>query len=208
VEEIFSMNYVKGDEKVMQDCNDPKRSIILPNPITQVADMPYPLYLSLQGKYFVGYADEMEFRNGTIAWAGLVNPANSGVNLFVYVWTVTNIGASPLKAEAWFNASPTGQAMKSEFITPANTALRPLPRPRVKLLQASNVIYKPSDGFKIAEEKVTSEVTIVGDEQGSFIFPPGGSFIITLSNYDTTSETGMGRVAFGWSEEKIDECTK
>jgi hypothetical protein len=192
----------------MQDSNNHKSAIILPNPITQVADTPYPLYLSLQGKYFVGYADEMEFRNRTIAWAGLVNPINSGVNLFVYVWTVTNIGASPLKAEAWFNASPTGQAMRSEFVTPANTAISPLPRPRVKLLEASNVIDKADDGTKIAEQKVTSEVTIVGDEQGSLIFPPGGSFIITLSNYNSTNQIGMGRVAFGWSEEKINKCTE
>ncbi|MGU9538836.1 hypothetical protein ACQX0N_07595 [Clostridium tepidum] len=44
------------------DCiNNCNHSIILPNPITQVASMPYALYLSLQGKYFVGYADELEF---------------------------------------------------------------------------------------------------------------------------------------------------
>lgn len=96
--------------------------------------MPYPLYLSLQGKYFVGYADNnMQFSNGSIAWAGLINPINSGVNLFVYVWTVTNIGQAPLMARRWFNADPQGQPVKSEFVTPVNTALYPLPKPRVKL---------------------------------------------------------------------------
>jgi hypothetical protein len=170
--------------------------------------MPYPLYLSLQGKYFVGYADEMEFRNGTIAWAGLVNPVNSGVNLYVYVWTVTNIGISPLKAEIWFNTDPPGQGSKSQFVTPANTAISPLPTPKVKLLEANNIVGEPVGGNKISENKVTPEVTIVGDEQGAFIFPPGGSFIITLSNYETTSQSGMGRVAFGWAEEKINECTE
>lgn len=83
-----------------KNCND---SITLPNPITQVASMPYPLYLSLQGKYFVGYADELNFGRGKSAWAGLVNPYYSGVNLHVYVWTVTNIGESPIRAKIWFN---------------------------------------------------------------------------------------------------------
>lgn len=187
----------------MEDCNKYKGPIILPNPITQVAEMPYPLYLSLQGKYFVGYADNMEFNNGSVAWAGLVNPENSGVNLHVYVWTVTNIGVVPLVARIWLNTESLGQAVKSQFVTPANTAIYPLPKPRVKLLQANNISGQPEEGIKIDEKKVTSEVTIVGEENGALIFPPGGSLIITISNLASSIQTGMGRVAFGWSEEKI-----
>lgn len=189
----------------MEDCNSKnyKGQIILPNPITQVADMPYPLYLSLQGKYFVGYADNMEFSNGNIAWAGLVNPENSGVNLLVFVWTVTNIGTLPLKAEMWFNTEAPGQTTKSQLVTPANTAIRPLPKPKVKILQANNASGELVGGNKILEKKVDPQVTFVDDEQGSFIFPPGGSIIITLSNLQTTNQSGMGRVAFGWAEESI-----
>lgn len=192
----------------MEDCNHIRNGFLLPNPITQVADMPYALYLSLQGKYFVGYADNMEFGSDTIAWAGLINPVNSGVNLHVYVWTVTNIGQFPLLAQAWFNTNPPGQPVQSEFVTPANTALRPLPRPRVRLLQASNVAGEPEGGTKIFTRRVLPEVTIVGEEQGRFIFPPGGSFIITISNPESLSEVGQGRVAFGWWEEKICENKK
>lgn len=185
-------------------CNN-KSSILLPNSITQVATMPYPLYLSLQGKYFVGYADNMEFGNSTIAWAGLINPSDSGMNLYVYVWTVTNIGLLPLVAQVWFNTSPPGLPMQSNLVTPANTALRPLPRPSVKILQANNVMGEAQGGDLIATRKVDPEVTIVSDEQGRFIFPPGGSFIITLSNPETPGITGKGRVAFGWAEERICE---
>ncbi|WP_123052811.1 DUF6143 family protein [Clostridium sp. JN-1] len=185
--------------------NNYKNSIFLPNPITQAANMPYALYLSLQGKYFVGYADNMEFENENIAWAGLVNPVNSRVNLHVYVWTVTNIGEAPLIARIWFNAEPSGESIKSELVTPANTALRPLPKPRVNLLQANNVIDEPYDGDNIFTIKVTSEVTIASEEVGKFIFPPGGSFIISLSNLEASNQIGKGRVAFGWWEEKIRE---
>lgn len=190
----------------MEDCNACKSPILLSNPITQVADMPYALYLSLQGKYYVGYADNLKFDKGSIALAGLVNPFESRVNLHVYVWTVTNIGESPLMAEVWFNTDPPGQPMESEFVTPANTALRPLPQPRVKLLQASNVFGEPEGGDKVFVRSVMPEVTIVSEDEGVFIFPPGGSFIIALSNPETSSQPGEGRVAFGWWEEKIIEC--
>jgi len=61
----------------MESCNNYKNSILLPNSITQVASMPYALYLSLQGKYFLGSTEELEFGNGRNAWAGLFNPVNS-----------------------------------------------------------------------------------------------------------------------------------
>lgn len=189
----------------MKNCNNYNDSIFLPNPVTQVADMPYALYLSLQGKYFVGYADNMEFSNGRSAWAGLINPIKSGVNLHLYVWTVTNIGQSPFMAEIWFNPITSGFPMKSELVTPANTALCPLPKPRVKLLQANDVSEEPKYGDKILVTRVIPEVTIASEEEGKFIFPPGGSFIISLSNLEASNEIGEGRVAFGWYEEKIKE---
>lgn len=68
----------------MENYNHCKNSIFLPNPITQVANMPYALYVSLQGKYFLGATDELEFGNDKSTWEGLFNPNNSGVNLYVY----------------------------------------------------------------------------------------------------------------------------
>lgn len=192
----------------MKDFNKRNDSIVLPNPITQVASMPYALYLSLQGKYFVGYADDMKFDSRNIAWAGLINPIHSGVNLYVYVWTVTNIGKSPLNARIYFNIDPAGQVVESAFVTPANTALYPLPKPKIKLLQANNVLVEPKNVDSLITREVLPEVTIVGEEEGTFIFPPGGSFIITLSNSKTRNQIGEGRVAFGWYEEKVNSSKK
>lgn len=185
----------------MQCCNKKKHPIPLPNPIIQVVDMPYALYLSLQGKYFVGYADEIEFGHGTTAWAGLVNPVNSETNLHVHVWTVTNIGQLPLLAETWFNTDPLGRPVRSELVTSANTAIRPLPRPKVKLLQASNITGEPKGGIRMFAGSVDPEITVAREENGILIFPPGGSLVITLSYPEAIDELGLGRVAFGWSEE-------
>nr|WP_207753665.1 DUF6143 family protein [Clostridium paridis] len=194
-----------GDVIEVEDCKNYKNSIILPNPITQVASMANPLFLSLQGKYFVGYADNMEFESGNIAWAGLINPPNSGVNLFAFVWTVTNIGEAPLIARVWVNATPPSTPTKSEFVTPANTAIHPLPVPKVLLLQGNNALSEPEDGTNVYVREVNPEVTIASDENGRLIFPPGGSLIVTISYPKGTIGTGMGRVAFGWSEEKTNE---
>ncbi|WP_442870618.1 DUF6143 family protein [Clostridium sp. Cult1] len=44
---------------------------------------------------------------------------------------------------------------------------------------------------------------MVDDEQGKFIFPPGGSFLIFLYNPENPELTTRGRIAFGCWEESI-----
>ena len=105
----------------------------------QVATMANSLYHSLKGQYFVGYADEMFFAAGRHAWATLFNPFNSGVNLFVNVWTVTDDHAPIIRAQTWLNAKLPGGAKESANVTPTNTAICPLRKPRVQLWQASDV---------------------------------------------------------------------
>lgn len=189
----------------LNDCvNNYRNPILLSNPITQVASVPYTLYLSSQGKYFVGHAEDLEFENSKGAWAGLINPNCSGVNLFVYVWTATTYGTSTVKAEVWINSNPCGYPSISKSVTPSNTALCPLPKPKVKLLKASNVKDEPEGGVKAYIRAIPNEVTVVDEEDGKFIIPPGGSFIIFLSNPELCSKTTKATVAFGWAEEKID----
>lgn len=187
----------------MKNCNNSKNSILLPNPITQVASMPYALYLSLQGKYFLGSTEELEFGNGTSAWAGLFNPVNSGVNLHVYFWQVANTGPSPIRAQVWFNSDPQGRPTRVTTITTGNTALCPLPRPRIRLLHATNVTEEPEGGVKAFVRRAQSEVTIGDEEVGKFIFPPGGSFVIFLSNPEAPDQPASATVGYSWWEEEI-----
>lgn len=176
---------------------------IIRNAIQQAVDMPYALYLSLQGKYFIGFAADVQFSNYKYGWAGLVNPSHSCVNLHVYVWTVTNFGIYPLNAEIRFNTKTPEGTVTSDYITPANTAFCPLPQPKVRILQANNVSGDPPCGDRILVRKVPSEVTIVGEEDGGFIFPPGGSFSVLLSDAEASNKSGIANVAFGWYEEEI-----
>lgn len=187
----------------MENCNNNKRSILLPNPITQVAGMPYALYLSLQGKYFLGASDELEFGNGESAWAGLFNPNNSGVNLHVYSWQVANTGQSPIRAQIWFNSHPSGNPTRVTTITPGNTTICPPPKPRIRFFEATDVTNEPVGGVKAFVRRVLPDVTVGDEEVGKFIFPPGGSFLIFLSNPETPSEPAAATVGYSWWEEKI-----
>ena len=187
----------------MESCNNNKNSILLPNPITQVAGMPYSLYLSLQGKYFLGSTAELEFGNGRNAWAGLFNAVNSDANLHVYFWQVANTGQSPIRAQIWFNSCPPGRATKVTTVTPGNTALCPPPKTSIRLLYASNVIGEPEEGVKAFVRRSPAEETISDVEAGKFIFPPGGSFIIFLSNPEAPNQPAKATIGYSWWEEKI-----
>ncbi len=198
----FNENYCKQCLRCFQCSNNIPPSIYKPS-LEYMVSVPINLAKSLEGKYFVGYADNLTFGKGTSAWARLYNPINSGVNLHVTVWTVTDISESPFRAQIWFNANPPGIPQESTLVTPANLALCPLPSPRVKLQYATNVEGDPTGGIKAFVRRGQPESTLVDDEEGKFIFPPGGSFLIFLSNPETPTSSASGRVAFGWWEEPI-----
>lgn len=169
---------------------------------TKAVNIPIELYQSEMGRYFIGYADNLSFGENKSTWARLYNPCHSGVNLHVNVWTVTDISEAPFRAQFWFNSGIKGIPDESE-ITPSNTALRPLPEPKIKLQSQSNVDYEPIGGIKAFVRRGEPGITLVDTENGKLIFPPGGSFLVYLSLAKNPEIPASGRIAFGWWEEKI-----
>ena len=174
------------------DCSDLVKSVSIPP----------ELYESLKGKYFIGYADDLTLGNGTSAWARLYNPPHSGVNLFVNVWSVTDISAANFRAQFWFNATPPGTPEVSDLVTPTNTTMNRPPVPKVILQKASQVTGEPSGGTKAFVRRGVPGTTLVETENGKLIFPPGGSFLVFLSLEGSPDTMGSGRVAFGWWEDR------
>lgn len=169
--------------------------------IPQTVSVPVPLYKSMQGRYFVGYADDMDFTGrGISAWGALYNPPKSGVILHVNVWTATSLYGA-FRAQVWFNALMPGTPSVSDLVTASNYTLHPVPTPKVLLLRAQRVYGEPQGGVKAFVRRGEAESTIAAEEEGKFIFPPGGSFSVFLSNPETPDERASGRVAFGWWEE-------
>ena len=71
----------------------------------EVVSIPVSLFESMQGKYFVGQTETLWVGNGLNAWAGLVNPCNSDVNLYANVFTISNFSDDYLTAEIWLNTN-------------------------------------------------------------------------------------------------------
>ncbi len=171
--------------------------------LSKAVNIPNPLYESLQGRYFVGQTEHIRFRKGKNAWGGLVNPFKSDVNLFVNAFTITNHSNQAFEAEIWFNPIPPGKPMFSNNISPANTSLSPLPKPEVKIAYAEFVEGFARKGVMVFRRIVPSQSTLASDEDGKFIFPPGGSFIIFLVS--PNNEIIQAEIAFGWFEKNTRE---
>ena len=58
-------------------------------------------------------------------------------------------------------------------------------------------------GIKAFVRRGEPQSTIVAEEDGKFIFPPGRSLTVFLSNPETPEEKAAGRIAFGWWEEPL-----
>jgi len=169
----------------------------------QTVNIPIELYESIQGRYFMGYADALSLGGNLGAWARLYNPPGSGVNLHVNVWTVTELSGSPFFARFWFNAAPAETPTVSANVTTTNTALYPAPIPRVELQYASASSQPPSGGVVAFVRNGEPGTTVVETENGKLIFPPGGNFLIYVTLTDTSILSATVRIAFGWWEQRI-----
>lgn len=169
----------------------------------KAVDIPQELYQSMKGQYFIGYADELSFGPGRSTWARLYNPPGSGVNLHVNVWTVTDVFETSFRAQFYFNAQPPGTPINSDLVTPSNTAIYPLPKPKIKLQYAVNVAGEPIGGVKAFVRRAEPGSTLVDVENGKLIFPEYGSLLVTLSAPESPTVGASGRIAFGWWEEKV-----
>lgn len=167
----------------------------------EVVSLPVSLEKSIEGKYFVGQSETVIFGGDLNAWGALINPWNSAVNLYVNVFTITNITDLSFSAQIWFNSNPPGAGIKSDKITPANTTLRPLRVPRTELKYQGATNGVPQGGVNGYNREVPPFATVVGEEDGKFIIPPGGSYLIFLPSPGSRLITA--KFAFGWWEEKI-----
>ncbi|MBU3215247.1 DUF6143 family protein [Clostridium estertheticum] len=171
--------------------------------LLKAVNIPIELYESTLGQYFIGYADNLVFGEGTSAWARLYNPIKSGVILHVNVWTVTDVSDSAFRAQFWFNATPPESDVNYAPVTPTNLFIKPQPRAKVRLEYASNVTGEPTGGIKAFVRRAQPETTLVESENGKIIIGEGGNFLVFLSNPETPELLTSGRIAFGFWEEKI-----
>ncbi|MCE5286341.1 MAG: DUF6143 family protein [Pelosinus sp.] len=169
--------------------------------LEKTVNIPISLFESSKGRYFVGQTELLNFGNDKNAVGRLYNPHHSQVNLFVNVITISNMTELDFLAQIWFNAKLPGKGTVSNLVTPSNTALCPSPKPKVLLQFADNLQGTPSKGVNPFDRVIPPITTVVDEEDGKFIVPPGGSFAVFLVGQG--SHSFQGRIALGWWEEKI-----
>lgn len=163
------------------------------------ASMPYALYQSELGRYFIGETIPLSpTAPSTDSIAALVNPAASARNIYVNVITILNPSATAVTADFYLKSTlPVGTSI-STLVSCTNLTLNPQPihYGQVEYLaSASNT--PPTDGVSIFSRIVAPSSTEIVDG-GQIILPPGQSLIVYLNGLTSTSNVV---VAFGWWEE-------
>lgn len=167
----------------------------------QVVSLPNPFAKSVEGKYFLGQTEILTLGDAKYSWGGLINPSNSGVKLFVNVFTVTNLSTEPFAARIYLNSTLPGGGQMATKVSPSNTSIKPIPQPTVNLKYEESTTLFPTGGVNVFNREVPPLSTVVGEEDGKYIFSPGGTFVVFLEK--TSSGLATARIAFGWWEEKL-----
>ena len=164
----------------------------------KVVSIPVSLFKSIQGKYFVGQTETLIVGKGLNAWAGLVNPSSSNVNLYTNVFTISNFSDDYLTAEIWLNTDCPEKWRVSHKVSPTNTAFNPLPDNNVDIKFVQSTTEVPQNGVNVYKRIVPPNTTLVAEEDGKFIEAPGGNYVLVIKS--SNSQLSKVIVAFGWWE--------
>ena len=183
----------------LENCNN---FVNIKNNIPQkVVNIPISLYESIQQKYFVGQTKALLVGKDCTSWAGLVNPCDSNVNLYVNVSTISNFSDENLTAEIWLNTDFPEKGSVSHKISPTNTASSGFTKNEVDIRFIKSTTRTPESGVNVYERIIPPNTTIILEEDGKFIEAPGGSYVVVIKSPSETIDKVI--VAFGWWETSI-----
>lgn len=167
----------------------------------ELVNVTSPTLNSKLGRYFIGKTGLLNFGGGYYAWGGIVNPIDSGVNLYIDIFTITNYSTQNFISEIWLNLNPPNNAADSFDVTPTNQAVSPPSKPKAIMKYAGFSTEHMTKGVNIFDRIVPQSSTLVSDSHnGSIIIGPGGSFSILLRPNGYQQMTGT--IVFTWWEEK------
>jgi hypothetical protein len=159
-----------------------------------VVSIPNSLDQSQRGNYYVGQTPKMNITN-KLAYGALYNPSQSERNLYVNVFTITNFYKSPILAEIWLGATPIPFGQPSPKVANTNQTLTPTPKSKIQLLHKAGS-GTVREGINVFDRIVPPQSTVVAEEDGKYIIPPGEYFILTLKALSKGNSSSA--IAFGW----------
>ncbi|SFD36631.1 DUF6143 family protein [Clostridium uliginosum] len=169
--------------------------------IRKEVSVPYALYQSEKGEYFIGQTPIL-IGQDQHALAELVNPITSNVNIYVNAIAVTNISELNLSSEFYLKSTLNGGII-SNSVSCTNLAIIPESIPEGKIKYLTTTTEPPKDGVAIFSRIVSPYSTLVIDG-GQIIIPPGQSLLVYLGGFlPVVLDSAI--IAFGWWEEIICE---
>ena len=172
------------------------------NTIKEEVSVPYALYQSEKGDYFIGQTPILTGENQR-ALAALKNPSHSHVNVYVNAITVTNLSELNISSEFYLR-STFDHGRTSNSVSCANLAINPAPTPEAKIKYVTTAAQPPKDGVAIFSRIVSPYSTLVIDG-GQIILSPGQSLVVYLGGLLPVAPNST-IVAFGWWEENVCGC--
>lgn len=167
--------------------------------LVKEVSIPYPLFQSQNGDYFIGQTPILTGEDKHAASA-LVNPANSESVIYVNAITVTNISNVNLSAEFYVKSS-LKNPLVSTSVSCANLGLSPTPIPEGEIQYLPSTTIPPENGVSIFSRIVPPYSTLVIDGS-QIILQPGQSLIVYLGGFLPINPNST-IVAWGWYEDCI-----
>lgn len=161
--------------------------------------IPYELYQSKEGRYFIGQTPLLNGSN-KFTFASLINPSISNVNIYLNAMTITNTSGVSLSAEFYLKSSFIN-GLISNKVSATNLSIYPTPTPNGQIQYIGPNSQITTAGTSIFSRIVSPFSTEVVDG-GQIILPPGKSIMVYIGGFlPVTFDNTI--IAFGWWEEKI-----
>lgn len=170
--------------------------------ITKEVSIPYPLFESKKGNYFIGETPILSGESGQ-ALVALVNPSYSNSNIYVNAMTVTNLSDNNLSVEIYVRYSIEGGSISND-VSCVNLGISPAPIPNGEIVYLSTVFQKPQDGISLFTRIVSPYSTLVIDGSQIIVSPNEAISLYLGGLIPLTADSTI--VALGWWEERICSC--
>lgn len=165
--------------------------------IKPVVNIIYPVYQSTKGRLYAGTTPLLSFGSNISAWARLVNPCSSMVDLFLAYFLFTNGFENPYSADLIMNADPPGKIFTSPDVGNLNSGSDNKPVGKIQFNPSTD--GKPIGGTLIAPRRIPANNTLGFDATGRAIIVPGTSLLFFL----TSDKPSKAQVELEWWEAPI-----
>jgi len=165
-------------------------------PFARFAAIPHVAVMAAQCRYYLGQTEKMPIGEGTPCCGALVNPDDSGVQLHIQEYFITNCSSQPLEAQVWFGRTGAIPGAKtSAQISPGFVRLAGCPPAQGKILFSSAASETPPSSVAVSTQLLPPLTTSVFEKNGHWILDPGTAMMVFLHAADVR-ENGKNECLF------------